>query len=114
MYRKMIAIMICVVISGVFISSAFAELAGNERKGKYLYRKIYETCHVRGEVNSDTPPVSPNAKTQDQWERLYNQKDFTEMGCKEEWSKLSEEDLLNIFTYLQAHAADSPSPAKCQ
>ena len=32
---------------------------------------------------------------------------------KDVWESLSEQDLLDMFTYLHDHAYDSPSPAKC-
>ncbi len=86
----------------------------NERKGKYTYRKIYKACRKRGEVDSPRPILSPDAMTQAQWDRVFEKKDFDQFGCKEEWSKLSDQDLANIHAYLRAHAADSPSPAKCK
>jgi len=99
------------------ISAAGIALAlekGNERKGKYTYRKIYKTCMERGGVDSAKPPVSPDEKTQAQWTRLFDKKDFGDMKCAEEWSKLEEGDLMDIYAYLHDHAADSPSPAKCK
>ena len=95
-------------------SLCFAADKGNSRKGKYTYRKVYEKCHAKGMVDTAKPPISPDEKTQAQWKRLFDKKDFAEFGCKEEWDKLSEDDLLNIFTYLHGHAADSPTPAKCK
>ncbi len=87
---------------------------GNDRKGKYTYRKVYKACMARGEVDSAKPPISPDTKTQAQWTRAFTKKDFEDFGCKEEWSKLSEEDLMDIYAYLHDHAADSPTPAKCK
>ena len=87
---------------------------GSDRKGKYTYRKVYKACMERGEVQTDKPPISPDAKTQAQWTRLFDKKDFEEFGCKTEWDNLSEADLMDIFAYLHGHAADSPSPAKCK
>jgi hypothetical protein len=90
------------------------EPAGNKRKGKYTYRKVYESCSQRGEVESKTPPVSPSDKTMAQWQRIFEAKEFSEFKCADEWSKLSAEDLLDIYSYLYSAAADSPSPAKCK
>lgn len=114
MIKRISIISVTLLIAVVFTSPAFAELNGNEKKGKFLYRKIYKTCHERGVVDTKKPPVNPDAKTKAQWERLYNKRDFSEMGCPEEWAKLSDEEILNIFTYLQTYAADSPTPAKCR
>ncbi len=114
MIKRTLIILMSLFLTLAFTSAAFAELNGNERKGKYSYRKIYKSCHERGAVDTKKPPVNPDAKTRAQWERVYNKKDFSEMGCAEEWSKLSDEEILNILTYLQTYAADSPTPAKCK
>ncbi len=87
---------------------------GNARKGKYTYRNIYKACHKRGAVDSPKPAISPDSKTQAQWDRVFDKKDFEDFGCMEEWGKLTDEELLDVYTYLHDHAADSPSPAKCK
>ena len=100
------------ILSSVGISLALEK--GNDRKGKYTYRKVYKACMERGEVDSAKPPISPDAKTQAQWTRTFEKKDFEDFGCKQEWAGLSEEDIADIYAYLHDHAADSPSPAKCK
>ena len=110
---------IMIALTFVFVSSAIGvgfamEPTGNDRKGKYTYRKVYKACMARGEVNSVTPPVSPIAKTQAEWIRVFEAKDFAEFGCAPEWEALTDEDLLDIFTYLHNYAADSPAPATCK
>ena len=106
------------ILALVFILSTtglvFAGSKGNARKGKYTYRKVYEACHKSGGAESAKPAINPDEKTQAQWKRVFDKKDFEDFGCAEEWGNLSEEDLLNIFTYLHKHAADSPTPAKCK
>lgn len=97
-----------------FTATCLAAGKGNKRKGKYTYRMIYESCFDRGEVENKRPPISPDEKTQAQWDRVFDKKDFEDFGCTEEWNNLSEKDLLNIQAYLHGHAADSPSPAKCE
>ena len=87
---------------------------GNARKGKYTYKNVYKSCNKRGEVDSPRPILSPDSKTQAQWTRVFEKKDFEEFKCSEEWSKLSDQDLNDIYMYLHDHAADSPSPAKCK
>jgi hypothetical protein len=65
-------------------------------------------------VESKKPPISPDTKTQAQWTRAFEKKDFDQFGCQEEWSKLGGKELADIYTYLHDHAADSPTPAKCK
>jgi hypothetical protein len=114
MIKRMLFLTIGMILTFSFTAVTFAGEEGNERKGKYAYRKVYKACNKRGEIDSPKPPLSPDSMTQAQWKRLFDKKKFNKLGCDEEWSELSEQDLLNIYAYLHAHAADSPSPAKCK
>lgn len=104
------------VTLSLFVLTASVSMAGegNARKGKYTYRKVYKACHERGAIESPRPLLNPDAKTQAQWKRMFDRKQFDDFGCAEEWQKLSEDDLQDIFSYLHGHAADSPSPSKCK
>ena len=112
--RKLIFIALAVVFSLTSVGAVLAMDKGNKRKGKYIYRKVYKACYQRGEVESVKPPLNPDAKTQDQWTQVFDSKRFDEFGCQEEWTNLSDQDLSHIYTYLHAHAADSPTPLKCK
>jgi hypothetical protein len=114
MLKKMFLALLALVFVFTTISIGFAEGKGNARKGKYTYRNVYKSCNKRGEIDSPKPLLSPDSKTQAQWKRTFDKKDFDQFKCSEEWSKLSDKDLNDIFTYLKDHAADSPSPAKCK
>lgn len=114
MFKKSIITLTAVLFLIASVGISFALEKGNDRKGKYTYRKIYKACMERGEVDSAKPPVSPDEKTQAQWTRLFEKKDFEDLGCAVEWNKMDEKDLMNIYAYLHDHAADSPSPAKCK
>ena len=114
MIKKILLVLtVCVfVFSTVGLSLAIEK--GNKRKGKYTYRKVYKACFERGEVDSKTPPISPADKTMEEWTALFESGDFKQFGCQEEWGKLSEKAVSDIYTYMHDHAADSPTPAKCK
>jgi cytochrome c5 len=95
-------------ISGVAVAAEAFTSDGNDRKGKYLFRKSCRTCH---DSNSQKE-LSPNTKTQAQWERTF--KKYERLECKDEWAKHKQGDLNDIYTYLYNHAYDSPQPATCQ
>lgn len=114
MLKKTIIGTLAAVFVLVTIGSAMALEKGNDRKGKYTYRKVYKSCMARGEVDTPRPKLSPDTKTRAQWTRLFEKGDFEDFGCKDEWSQLSQDDLSDIYSYLWEHAADSPSPAKCK
>lgn len=114
MFKKGIFLVTAIIFLFSVVGTVYALDRGNKRKGKYTYRKVYKACMERGEVDSPTPPVSPDVKTQAQWNQTFEKKDFEEFGCQPEWDALSETDLSDIYTYLHDHAADSPTPAKCK
>ena len=109
-------VMLAVAMMFVFTSvgASLAMEQGNKRKGKYTYRKVYKSCNQRGEVDSTKPPLNPSDKTQAEWETLFDNRDFTPFGCQDEWTNLSDVEITDIFTYLYAHASDSPTPLKCK
>ena len=114
MIRKLIVITMAFLFVFSTIGIGFALDKGNKRKGKYTYRKVYNACFERGEVESKTPPISPADKTQAEWDTLFTSQDFAQFGCEDEWGNLNDTQVTNIYTYLYEHASDSPTPAKCK
>ena len=114
MKKKVVSIVVALLMSICFVGLSLALEQGNKRKGKYTYRKVFKACYERGEVTSQKPPVNPDAHTQAEWESLFTGRTFNEFGCQQEWGALNEKDLTDIYTYLYAHASDSPTPAKCK
>jgi hypothetical protein len=114
MKTKLIIAVLTVILAVSFAGMSFAMDQGNKRKGKYIYRKVYKSCFERGEVQEAKPKLNPDAHTQAEWTALFDSQSFEKFGCKEEWSALSQDDLTDIYSYLHAHASDSPTPAKCK
>jgi hypothetical protein len=114
MFKKMmiavLSLFICLSVSG--IASAMEQ--GNKRKGKYTYRKVYKACHARGAVDTAKPPLNPDAHTQAEWTQIFDDKQFSAFGCDEEWAALTDAQVIDIYSYLHAHASDSPTPLKCK
>lgn len=103
-------ILTVILIGGLGIAVAANSFTpdGNDRKGKYLYKKSCRSCHD----GSGAQELSPNSKTQAQWQRSFES--YERLECVEEWKKLPETDLKDIYSYLYNHAYDSPQPATCQ
>ena len=114
MMRRIILSLIAAMFVLTSVGSALAMEQGNKRKGKYTYRKVYKACHERGAVETAKPPLNPDAHTQAEWEALFDNRDFGKFGCQDEWGQLSDAQVTDIFTYLHAHASDSPTPLKCK
>ncbi len=114
MLKRIFLFTLALFIATSFCGTAWAADKGNKRKGKYTYRKVYKACFQRGEVDAAKPNVNPDAHSQEEWTQIFNKKDFAEFGCAPEWEKLEARQLLDIYTYLHAHASDSPTPAKCK
>ena len=112
MKQRIGSIVLAIIFLIGSIGLVLAESKGNARKGKYLFRKHCRACHSEGATGDKVgKPLSPLTKTQADWKKVFD--GYKNLECKDEWEKLSENDLLDIFTYLHDHAYDSPSPAKC-
>ena len=81
---------------------------GNDRKGKYLYRKSCRACHDGGQAAS----LSPSSKIQADWQKSFA--GYEKFACKDDWNKQSQTDLNDIYSYMYNHAYDSPNPATCK
>jgi cytochrome c2 len=101
-----IALIVFTVSSGFSLSDDL----GNPRKGKYLYRKNCLSCHKYGTKNQ----LGPNSKTMEEWKAAFQHYKIDSYSCKSHWEKLSDDDLLDIFTHMYSHASDSPQPASCK
>jgi len=112
-FKRLIPLM-AICFTFCFVTTSLAMEQGNKRKGKYTYRKVYKACHARGEVEAPKPTLNPDAHTQAEWEQIFDNRAFGEFGCKQEWDALDDTEIIDIFTYLHAHASDSPTPAKCK
>jgi hypothetical protein len=112
--RQFMMLIVAAVFVVTSVGPSLAMEEGNKRKGKYTYRKVYKACSERGEVDNAKPPLNPSDKTQAEWEAMYEGRDYTAFGCQEEWQQLSDEAVTDIFTYLYAHASDSPTPLQCK
>ena len=91
-------------------SLAFAQEMGNPRKGKYLYRKHCLSCHKYGTDNQ----LGPDSKTRKEWKAAFQKEKIKTYPCKTHWSKLSDDDIFDIYTHMCSHASDSPQPASCK
>jgi hypothetical protein len=114
MFRKLTALIVASLFLLTAVGTVFALEKGNKRKGKYTYRKVYQACNERGEVDSAVPSISPADKTQAEWADIFENGKLDEFGCEEEWNAMSETDMSDIYAYMYEHASDSPTPAKCK
>ena len=87
--KKLLGTILTVTLIFSFVCIAFGASQfmkdGNERKGKYMYRKNCRSCHD----GSGAVELSPNSKTQAQWERTFDR--YERLECVEEWNKLQEQ-----------------------
>ena len=106
MNRKWILILMALIISLCFVGLGIAGSKANPRKGKMLFRKNCRACHNGNKAQE----LGPYLKKIDEWEAMFAKDKFQEFACKDEWQKLSEQDLIDMLEYLKAGAADSEVP----
>jgi hypothetical protein len=95
MTKKTVFSLMALTLVFCVVGTCLAFEPGDERKGKYMFRKNCRTCHIDG---GTATPLGPNSKTMAQWERAFEKYDRYE--CVAEWNKLTPEDRNNILTYL--------------
>ncbi len=111
MFKRIAIVLLGLGLIVTMTAAVMAADMGNERKGKFLFRKNCRACHQDGQ---SAPALNPDSKTQAQWERIFEKNKYEDFECSAEWTKLSEDDLKDILAYVHGHAFDSPSPAKCK
>ena len=110
MNRKWIFILMSLILSLCLFGLGIAgDTVGNSRKGKLLFRKNCRACHDGGKAQE----LGPFQKKIKEWDAVFAKDRYREYQCKAEWEKLSEQDLLDILTYLRVGAADSKVPRGC-
>ncbi|MDT8380565.1 MAG: cytochrome c family protein [Desulfotignum sp.] len=115
MFKKILIFFTLAVFTLGPVAAVFAADGpdGNHRKGKYTYRKVIKACHENGGVDSPTPTVSPADMTRAEWKPVFENRNFEAFGCQAQWDELSDQDILDIYSYFYEFAKDSPSPATC-
>ncbi len=111
MFKRIVGLLLGLGLIVTMTAAVMAADMGNERKGKYLFRKNCRACHQDGK---SAPALSPDSKTQAEWMQIFENEAYKDFECADEWAKLSDSDKADILAYTHGHAFDSPSPAKCK
>ena len=82
---------------------------GSDTKGKYFFKKSCKSCHVAGQPGGE---VTPLIKTQAQW-KAYFATGKHKKGTEPMTKVGKPEQMVDIQTFLTAHASDSPQPMTC-
>ncbi len=110
MSRKGILIFFTVILFlGLFSLGIAGAGKANTRKGKYLFRTKCRVCHNGNKAQA----LGPFQKRIKEWNSIFAKDKYEHYACKDQWEKLSEQDLLDILSYLRAGAADSKVPRGC-
>ncbi len=96
-----------VTAAGVAVSAGPGK--GNEAKGRYYFRQTCKDCHTKGAKGGE---VTPLTKTMAQW-RTYFVKGKHNRGAEPLTKVMSDAQILDVQTFLVAHAADSLQPETC-
>lgn len=108
--------LVSLLLLGVLgLSVAEAAPRANPSKGKVYYKKHCRVCH---DGSTEAPTLEPITKTMEQWGREFAPKGIVLAACHKRVIdkldvKLTDQDLLDIQSYLVHHAADSDQPATC-
>jgi hypothetical protein len=82
---------------------------GSETKGKYYFKKTCKPCPNKTGEGGEVTPLS---KTTAQWKAYFTAGKHDK--AEDQLTGIMDEGkLLDVSTYLEAHASDSPQPETC-
>jgi len=100
-----------VAVAAMLTATALAGLPegkGNEGKGRYYFRQTCKECHTK---DAEGGLVTPLTKTQAQWRRYFVKGKHS--GAEALTKIMTDDQLLDVQTFLVKHAADSLQPETC-
>ncbi len=98
---------IVLIVSAVLPDDALGAGKGNERKGKYFFKKVCKECHGQ---DGSAAELTPMSKTAAQWEAFFAAGKHGDKALSE---VVEEENIVHIEAFLVNHAADSDQPETC-
>ena len=106
---RTIRILTCLFVALAVIYAGSITPKGNETKGRYYFRQTCKDCHTKGAKGGE---VTPLTKTIAQW-KAYFAKGKHNSGAEPLSKVMPDAQLLDVQTFLVAHAADSLQPETC-
>ena len=104
-----LAVVFIGLFSSVTVTPVSAAAKGSESKGRYYFRGTCKNCHTKGGAGGEVTPLN---KTQAQW-RMYFVAGKHDKSKEPLTKFMTEEQLRDVATFLDAHAADSLQPETC-
>jgi cytochrome c2 len=95
------------IIAMVFALTSIA-YAASSRRGKKVFSKVCEACHVKG---SEAGRLKPSKKTMSQWKRFVEKN--RHKADKNVLENMSEKDRKNLLKFLQDYALDAEQIETC-
>lgn len=100
-------ISLLMIVAMVFALTSIS-YAASARRGKKVFAKVCEACHVRG---SEAGKLKPSKKTMAQWKRFVD-KNKHDADAKV-LEGLSNKDRKNLLKFLQDYALDADTVETC-
>ncbi|SHJ42864.1 Cytochrome c553 [Malonomonas rubra DSM 5091] len=99
---------VLLIIFSMVLALTSVAYAASSRRGKKVFAKVCETCHIKG---SDAGKLKPSKKTMSQWKRFVekNKHDADPNVLK----NLSSKDRKNLLKFLQEYALDADTIETC-
>lgn len=103
--KQIIAFFIIAVLAAPLATNTHAASA---IKGKDLYKKICQTCHIQG---GEAEVMGPADKKREEWKVFFNE--GTHSARPEVWEKLTRKKRKDLLLFFLNYAIDSEEPAEC-
>jgi len=100
-------ISLVMIVAMVFALTSVA-YAASSRRGKKVFSKVCESCHVRG---SEAGKLKPSKKTMAQWKRFVQKN--RHKADKKVLDDMSKKDKKNLIKFLEEYALDADIAETC-
>lgn len=82
--------------------------AASARRGKKVFAKVCEACHVKG---ADAGKIKPSSKTMSQWKRFVDKNKHK--ADPKVLDDMADKDRKNLLKFLQDYALDADTIETC-
>ena len=103
--KRLLLLLIIPLLAASFATPACAASA---IKGKKLFKKICQGCHIQG---GESRVIGPADKKKAEWEAFFNEDQHSAMP--EVWENLTRKKRKDLLRFFLNYAIDSEQPDEC-
>jgi hypothetical protein len=102
------SLLLMITILSLTTAVSTTAYAASAIKGKVLYKKICQTCHIQA---GEASVMGPADKKQEEWKTFF--KEDQHSAKPEVWEKISKKKQKDLLLFFLNYSIDSEAPDEC-